>query len=192
MKIYTRTGDTGQTSLFSGERVNKDHLRIEAYGSLDELNSSIGITLSLINILKNQSNMTVFCEDLSKKLIQVQNTLFVLGSHLATVKQESIKKLPSIDDLNITWFETDMDQMNAGLPALTNFILPGGGRISAQLHFSRTICRRAERLVVSIQQEEKIHENIIKYLNRLGDWLFVLARHANQAEGHTDQIWAKP
>ena len=192
MKIYTRTGDSGQTSLFSGERVPKDNQRIDAYGSLDELNSCIGVALSHVQIVKNQSNMADFCNELLEKLVRTQNTLFVIGSHLATVKEEAQKKLPQLNPQDIDWFESDMDKMNAELPPLTNFILPGGGRISAQLHLARTICRRAERLTVTVAAHEKIDEQIVKYLNRLGDWLFVLARHANQAEGFKDQIWQKP
>lgn len=192
MKIYTRTGDKGQTSLFSGERVAKNHDRIEAYGCLDELNSVLGVTQSIIHILKNQPNMTQFTEDLQRKLTRTQNILFVLGSHLATATQSAREKLPGIPTGEIAWLEEDMDVMNQSLPELKSFILPGGGRLSAHLHLARTICRRAERLTVKLSAQEQLDEFLVTYLNRMGDWLFVLARFANQAEGHSDLIWTKP
>ncbi len=166
MKVYTKTGDKGQTSLLSGERVPKHHLRIEAYGTVDELNSFIGL-LREYEIGDNNKDV----------LFKVQNLLFDLGAGLAVEKNKdkfaTMKKVSSND---IELLESEIDKMNEELPALTSFILPGGSKAVATSHICRTICRRAERLCTNLAEKTEVEELTIKYLNRLSDYLFVLAR----------------
>ena len=172
MKIYTKTGDKGQTSLFGGTRVPKYNLRIEAYGTIDELNSFIG----LIRDQKiDTKSVTV--------LLKIQHTLFTIGAILATPKdKERLKngterlKIPTIDIEDVLLLENEMDSMQETLPNMTNFILPGGHTTVSYCHISRTVCRRAERLVVHLAENEVINPLVVSYLNRLSDYLFVLAR----------------
>lgn len=166
MKIYTRTGDKGQTSLLGGTRVPKHHARIEAYGTVDELNSHIGMLRDLSGNLK---------QDL---LIGIQEKLFSLGSRLASANEAEADKfhVPALAEGDITALEQAMDEMDRALPEMRNFILPGGHPAVSQAHICRTVCRRAERLVVAIAEVEPIPEVIVRYLNRLSDLLFVLAR----------------
>lgn len=172
MKIYTKTGDKGTTALFGGTRVPKHHIRIESYGTVDELNAHIGL-------LKDQ-DMDVHYKDL---LSHIQDRLFTVGAILATDPDKALLKsgkerlnIPKISDANIERLETEMDQMNESLPTMTNFILPGGHQTVSFCHIARCVCRRAERLATALNDLEPIEPNTLRYLNRLSDFLFVLAR----------------
>lgn len=165
-KIYTKTGDKGETSLIGGTRVPKYHDRIEAYGTVDELNSYLGLIRD--HEIEN-------CH--KKTLNRIQECLFVIESSLATDTSVIIeRKLPNIKDSDIQLLEVEIDKMNESLPALTNFILPGGNLLSSHCHVARTICRRAERVTLKLSKTNKVEELDLKYLNRLSDFLFVLAR----------------
>ena len=172
MKIYTKTGDTGTTALFGGTRVKKYNLRIESYGTVDELNSYIGL-------IKDQD-----ISDINKSyLLQIQNKLFTLGAMLATPpEKETLKSgkqrlnIPKIDETSILSLEKKIDKIDEELPQMTHFILPGGHQAVSFCHIARCVCRRAERLSVELNDQEKINTNIIIYLNRLSDYLFMLAR----------------
>jgi len=172
MKIYTKTGDKGQTSLFGGTRVPKYHLRIEAYGTVDELNSYIG----LIRDQKIDAHS-------SQVLLKIQNDLFSLGAMLATAPEKEILKnkkerlnIHKVDTTFVAYLENEIDKMNETLPLMTHFILPGGHTIVSFCHIARCICRRAERKCVQLSEESTVNEQILTYLNRLSDYLFVLAR----------------
>ncbi len=186
MKIYTKTGDKGSTSLTSGERVSKSALRVEAYGTVDELNSFIGLLRSqLTGDLKQEVDALLF---------ETQNELFNLGTHLST---QDTKKMPPLR-LNIAYpvkLESEMDRMTAQLPPLKNFVLPGGSKLAAQTHILRTICRRAERFVVRVHESETsggLDSQVILHLNRLSDYFFVLARYCNLKEGVSEVLWKAP
>lgn len=179
MKIYTKQGDKGKTRLFNNECVSKDSLRVEAYGAVDELNAAVGF----VRAMRPSA-------DLDKILKDLQNHFFVLGSDLATPKNAKLgRKIPRINDSDIRKLENIIDKYDAKLPALKQFILPGGSAVGASLHMARTICRRAERIAVKLLQKEKINPEVIKYLNRMSDLLFVLARVANLNQGVKDVIW---
>lgn len=172
MKIYTKTGDDGTTGLYGGTRVPKYNLRIEAYGTVDELNSHIGL-------VRDQDIEIV----LKEQLLKIQNNLFTLGAMLATPKEKEILKsgkerlnIPKVDESSIKFLEIAIDQMEEKLPAMTHFILPGGHPTVSYCHIARCICRRSERLAVALSQETNIDKLILAYLNRLSDYLFVLAR----------------
>lgn len=172
MKIYTKTGDEGTTSLFGGTRVPKHHLRIESYGTVDELNSYIGL-------IKDQQ----ISSKVKDSLIRIQHDLFTLGAMLATPpEKENLKSgkerlnIPKISEESVLFLENNIDQMNTELPEMTHFILPGGHTTVSFCHIARCVCRRAERLSVQLNDNEEVNENILKYLNRLSDYLFVLAR----------------
>lgn len=169
MKIYTKTGDDGTTGLFSGKRVPKSSPRVEAYGTVDELNSVLGIALSACS------------HDIMKAdLARVSNTLFILGSDLATPPEPKPKwEVKRIGGEHIALLEKKIDEYTALLPELKNFILPGGCMVSAYLHQARTICRRAERRAITLSENENIGNYAVKYLNRLSDYLFTAARYAN-------------
>lgn len=179
MKIYTRTGDKGTTGLLGGSRVPKDHLRIEAYGTVDELNSHIGM-------LRDLAPQVHF-----ELLIGIQNALFALGSRLASSSEEEATKfkLPLIADAEIQALETTMDTLDKDLAPMRNFILPGGHPAVSQAHICRTVCRRAERRVVHLAATEDIPETVVRYLNRLSDLLFVLARHVGKLNDVEDIPW---
>ena len=179
MKIYTKTGDKGETSLFGGKRVKKYNLRIDAYGTSDELNSYLGL-------VRDQDNMS--SHDVSI-LIEIQNNIFVLGSSLAADPEKSKLKKPDLEQSDIDLLEVEMDTMNADLPEMTHFILPGGHTTVSYCHIARTICRRCERLVVELSDNEEVDELVIKYLNRLSDYLFVLARKLSKQFGATEVPW---
>lgn len=182
MKIYTKTGDKGQTSLFSGERVPKNSLRIEAYGTIDELNSFIGLAI-----------LELRDESVIKLLAKIQNRLFVLGSDLATPLNERKSKL-KITRVPKNFYrdlEKAIDFYDSKLEPLRNFILPGGSKGAALLHICRTICRRAERNVVALKDTVKVGENLIIFLNRLSDLFFVLARFENKCQKIPDVKWNK-
>lgn len=178
MKIYTKTGDDGTTGLIGGSRVSKGDPRIEAYGTLDELNALIGCAA------------VVAKPPLLEQLRRVQGELFVIGSHLATPsgsgKQSS---LPAIKGEMVRMLEREIDEVEPALPPLRNFILPGGSESAARLHVVRTVCRRTERLIVGSSIEHPDRPLMIEYLNRLSDWLFVQARGANHREGIADIPW---
>lgn len=165
MKVYTKTGDTGETGLLGGTRVPKNHIRIEAYGTVDELNSYLGL-------LRDQ----IGTEDIQDKIIKVQEELFTVGSHMANDPEVSKFKLPDLDQEMNSKLEQWIDEMDADLPAMTNFILPGGHPSVSHCHIARCICRRAERATIALHHESEIQIEIIAFLNRLSDYLFILAR----------------
>lgn len=180
MKIYTKTGDKGETALFGGERVSKDSLRLNAYGTLDELNSFIGFALTEVK-----------SEEIKDVLIDIQSKLFVIGSDIATPEIEKNKKL-KITRTPISFIdeaEKCIDDFESKLDELKNFILPGGSRGAALLHICRTISRRAEREIVSLKNAEQIGENILIFLNRLSDLFFVLSRFENKYSNIPDTKW---
>jgi len=178
MKIYTTTGDQGETSLFGGRRVPKDALRIEAYGTVDELNSALGVARAWKPL-----------KEIDEILGILQNDLFVLGADLATPEEKQNGVIERIQQEHITRIEQIIDSIEARLKPLSSFILPGGSHIAAQLHLARTICRRAERCVVKLSREERVESQCIVFLNRVSDLLFVLARHANHVAGVEETPW---
>ncbi len=171
MKIYTRSGDQGETSVIGG-RIVKDHERVEAYGTVDELNSCLGLSISYMN---NEKYL-----DLITDLLQVQHELFDCGTDLATLKITG--KSDMVDEQMVQNLENWIDKYDAETPDITRFILPGGCLISSSLHVCRTVCRRAERRVVSLQRSEEINPEVSRYLNRLSDLFFTIARTANHRE----------
>jgi cob(I)alamin adenosyltransferase len=179
MKIYTKTGDLGQTGLYGGGRVAKDDQRIEAYGTVDELNAVLGMVRA-----------SAPAPEVDALLARVQNELFDLGAELATPDADKIKAV-TIDEAAITRLEAAIDQFEGLLAPLRTFILPGGSVAAAQLHLARTVCRRAERRLVTLSHQEPISPHLVVYLNRLSDLLFVLARFANLAVGVGDVPWQK-
>ena len=185
MKIYTRTGDDGSTGLFGGGRVRKSDPRIECYGTIDELNASIGLAAAAI--------VGTASEDaLGDWLRQIQHELFNIGSHLATpAESPSAAKLPPLEESIVARLEMQMDQADEQLSKLRQFILPAGTEAACRLHLARTICRRAERRIVAFAMDRPVPHVIITYLNRLSDWLFVMARLANQRSGREDVPWKK-
>lgn len=181
LKIYTKTGDKGDTGLFGGERVSKDSLRIEAYGTVDELNSSLGYAIT-----------EILNEDVKKILLKIQNYLFQIGSDLAAPDLESKNKfIVRLDGETISELEHQIDKFETKLPTLKNFILPGGAKSAALLHIARTVCRRAERRVVALKTQEIVNDNIVIFLNRLSDLLFVLTRIENMEAKIPDTPWQK-
>ncbi len=179
MKIYTKTGDSGMTSLFSGGRVSKSDLRVETYGTVDELNSVLGVARTY----QPSAQTDAYLE-------QVQNQLFHLGADLATPLDAKADWVVRMDAETVAWLETTIDTMTAELPELKNFILPGGTPAAAQIQVARAICRRAERQAVALSADEPIGEHVLTYLNRLSDWLFTLARRENQHFGIEESKWA--
>lgn len=190
VKIYTRTGDTGETSILGGERVKKNSARVKAYGSLDELNSQLGLLISTVSEKLDPKEATRF---VNPKLTQIQQNLFLLGSHLATPKENRVQfQLPQFSHSEqIQMLENSIDAMEIHLEPLKNFILPGGSQCGSQAHVCRTLCRRAEREVVDFLESEpdQIPDGTIGYLNRLSDFLFVLARYLNKQENRTETRW---
>lgn len=181
MKIYTKTGDAGETGLFGGGRVPKDHVRVQAYGDVDELNSAIGVARA--------TQPVHFCDDL---LESIQRDLFSLGGHLATPHPEKVKKALEKADLSrkrVTLFEKLMDGADEELPTLKAFVLPAGTPKAAALHLARTVCRRAERSVIALSHHHEVPDLFLVYLNRLSDLLFTLARQANHRDGAGDVTW---
>ena len=165
MKIYTKTGDKGKTSLIGGTRVPKHHLRIEAYGTVDELNSHIGL-------IRDQD----MDEHSKQMLVEIQDRLFTIGSSLASDPEKSKMKIPDLKEDDILLLEKEMDKMNETLPEMRSFVLPGGHTTVSYCHLARCVCRRAERKVIHLAEENFVAESVIIYLNRLSDYLFVLAR----------------
>ncbi|RMG79263.1 MAG: cob(I)yrinic acid a,c-diamide adenosyltransferase [Bacteroidetes bacterium] len=164
MKIYTKKGDKGTTTLIGGTKLPKNHLRIEAYGTVDELNSWMGLCRDIIDI-----------ESIKNDIIFIQDRLFTIGSLLASDGKNKMK-LPEIKDDDIVFLENRIDDMNEQIPPMKSFVLPGGNPIVSQIHITRCVCRRAERLCVALHHNEVVEDIILKYLNRLSDYLFVLAR----------------
>jgi cob(I)alamin adenosyltransferase len=182
-RIYTRTGDTGETHLVGGQRVPKDNLRIDCYGTVDELNAFVGaarVTAESITAVAG----------LAAKLKRVQHELFNLGSILATLPDDVHPKQPRVTGAEIDQLEREIDEANAVLAPLRSFILPGGSRLDADLHICRTVCRRAERLLVGLAREQSVPEEAVRYLNRLSDALFVWSRWANHMLGTPETLWA--
>jgi cob(I)alamin adenosyltransferase len=185
MKIYTKTGDRGETGLFGGGRVSKDHVRVDAYGEVDELNSSLGVAIALLQ----QAGESEVCAGLRA----VQADLFTVGAVLATPAVEDGGRessyIPTLDPARIAVLERWIDEAEGELEPLRNFILPGGSPAAAALHLSRTVCRRAERRVVTLAREARVDADYLIYLNRLSDLLFTLARLANKRAGVGDVEW---
>jgi len=178
-KVYTRTGDDGTTGLGGGQRVPKDSIRIAAYGTVDELNSQIGVAVAAgVN------------ETVGAALAAIQNELFHLGSDLCLLEADKAKRpAPRIEERHVLALEDLMDRLSEELPPLENFVLPGGCPSAAGLHVARTVCRRAERLVIALSRKEAVGASTVKYLNRLSDALFVMARHENRRRGVADVLW---
>jgi cob(I)alamin adenosyltransferase len=178
MKIYTRTGDAGQTGLFGGGRVAKDDPRVAAYGEVDELNAAIGVARAA-----GLGDLDPWCQDL-------QDELFTVGAVLATPRgTRADSHIPHVEEEWVGAMESRIDELQAGLPPQTHFILPGGTPASAALHLARTVCRRAERTVVPLFRDGQVDELTLRFLNRLSDFLFVLARAANHRAGVKDVPW---
>ncbi len=179
MKIYTKTGDKGQTSLIGGRRVSKADLRIDAYGTVDELNSWIGL-------LRDQP----VNESRKELLKEIQDRLFTVGATLATDPEKAVRKpIPDIIQDDITLLEQAMDDMDTSLPPLRAFVLPGGHASVSYCHLARTVCRRAERLVIHLDEQSPVDEPVIQYMNRLSDYLFVLSRKMTQELGSEEVAW---
>ena len=185
-RVYTRAGDKGETSLVGGDRVPKDALRIEAYGTVDELNAALGVA---IVELRRSALPAGDRAKLDTLLLRLQNELFDLGADLATPIEKRHPKQAVIEPRHAEALEPLIDEFNEGLPELTSFVLPGGGAVAAQLHVARTICRRAERIVTALRRNEPIGEACLVYLNRLSDLLFVLSRWAARSAGEPETLW---
>ena len=186
-RVYTRGGDKGETSLVGGQRIAKDSIRIESYGTVDELNAILGVVR-----VANRDLPGVSPEDreqLDAVLFRLQNELFNLGSDLATLPGDRHPKQPVVEPNHVTFLEATIDELNAGLPELTSFVLPGGGLVGAHLHQARTVCRRAERLVTTLGRHEAIGDQCLVYLNRLSDLLFVLSRWAAKVRSEPETLW---
>jgi cob(I)alamin adenosyltransferase len=178
-KVYTRTGDEGTTGLGGGQRVPKDSPRIEAYGTVDELNSAVGAAVA-----------AGLDPSIAAALARIQNELFHLGSDLCVLEQDKAKTpVPRIEARNVEELERWMDEMSRELAPLANFVLPGGAPGAALLHLARTVCRRAERRALALSRREPIGAHVIPYLNRLSDALFVAARYENLRKGRADVLW---
>ncbi|PZF72162.1 cob(I)yrinic acid a,c-diamide adenosyltransferase [Taibaiella soli] len=179
-KIYTKTGDKGATSLIGGVRVPKNHIRIESYGTVDELNSYLG----MVNDMCGNA-------EIGEWLREIQDRLFTLGAVLATNPEKEVKmKLPDLHDSDVEWLEKHIDKMNEVLPEMRSFIIPGGNLAASTCHVARCVCRRAERLCVGmVNEEEVVPELILKYLNRLSDFLFVLARYIGHIHNAPELPW---
>lgn len=178
MKIYTKTGDQGTTALFGGKRLSKADLRIDTYGTVDELNSYIGLVRD---------------QDVNQKrklvLIEIQDRLFTIGSILATEPGNEKVKVPALSESDIEYLEKEIDAMDAVLPPMRFFVLPGGHRFVSECHIARTVCRRTERLTIALAAQEEVQPLVIKYLNRLSDYLFVLGRKISHELGTEETPW---
>jgi cob(I)alamin adenosyltransferase len=183
-RIYTRTGDSGETGLFGGGRVRKDDLRVAAYGTVDELNSVLGVARGTLSSEPNWTEIDQF-------VVRVQHQLFNLGAELATPRPAA-HGTNFLMDADVAWLEQAIDAWQQNLAPLRNFILPGGSPAAAHLHWARTVCRRAERLVVELAASEPLRGELLRYMNRLSDALFVAARAANRLAGLPDVAWNQP
>jgi cob(I)alamin adenosyltransferase len=181
-KVYTKGGDRGQTSLIGGERVSKAAPRIDGYGTVDELNATLGLVRTALET-------SAAGEHLIPIIHRVQQELFNLGAELATPDPEFRAKLPRVEPRHVDALERDIDALNDSLPPLKSFVLPGGGAASAHFHLARTVCRRAERLIVALAASEDVGELPVTYLNRLSDALFVFGRWAAMKDGKDEPLW---
>jgi cob(I)alamin adenosyltransferase len=186
-KVYTRTGDAGKTRLAGGQQVWKDSLRVEAYGTVDELNALVG----LVRVFNADLGESEAKARLEESLRWVQNKLFDVGGILATAPGQALKNMPQVANRDITRLEQLIDACQKDLAPLKEFILPGGGKVSGLLHHARTVCRRAERLCVKLAREEPVDPAIVQFLNRLSDALFVLARWAGKMGGEAEFLWER-
>jgi cob(I)alamin adenosyltransferase len=184
-RIYTKTGDGGQTRLVGGQKVAKDSLRIESYGTVDELSACIGLARTALE----QPGAPAEAPALAAVLRRIQNELFNLGSDLATRPEDLGPGQPVIREEHVIALEREIDAWNEALPVLKSFVLPGGGLVAAHLHLARTVCRRAERAVVRAAAQETVRPEVIRYLNRLSDALFVMSRHASRIYGEPEPLW---
>lgn len=182
-KVYTRRGDKGQTDLVGGIRISKAHNRLDAYGTIDELNSHIGLLMAMLPADSGDR----------EQILRIQNNLFIVGTHLAT-DQSQTPLYPSaiLPEGETELLEQLIDEMNGKVPIASGFILPGGTMASAECHVCRTVCRRAERHILRLMETDVVGEEILKYINRLSDYLFVLARKINSDAGQEEIIWQKP
>jgi cob(I)alamin adenosyltransferase len=180
-RVYTKIGDGGTTRLAGGQEIAKDSLRLEAYGSVDELNAVIGVLIESCDWAAMASARI--------RLLRIQNELFDLGGELATLTEDRHPKQILVSSEDITRLENEIDEWNGGLPTLKSFILPGGGLMSALAHQARTVCRRAERRTVRLNAEDKQRPEVIQYLNRLSDWFFVFGRVASLSVGAGELLW---
>ena len=187
-KVYTRTGDAGKTRLAGGQRVWKDSLRVEAFGTIDEVNASVGV-VRVINA--DMIDKYEQARQLEEELRWIQNKLFDVGSILATAPGQTFKNMPQVSDKDVTRLEKLIDRCQEDLEPLKEFILPGGGKVSGFLHQARTVCRRAERLCVRLSREEPVEPTIIKFVNRLSDSLFVLARWVAKTRREPEFLWER-
>ena len=184
-RIYTKAGDGGDTRLVGGQKVRKDTARIESYGTIDELSAAIGLARTALE----QPGAPAGAGDASAILRRIQNELFNLGSDLATLPDDRHPKQPVIEVRHVEALEREIDGWNESLPELRSFVLPGGGFVAAYLHLGRTICRRAERLIVKLRDAEPIGAHVLPYVNRLSDHLFVMSRHACRLYGEPEPLW---
>ena len=189
-KVYTRTGDKGTTALVGGARINKTDVRLEAYGTVDELNSQIGL---LIAMTEKQATENESVGTMRDGLIRIQNDLFIVGTHLAT-DQSQTPLYPSaiLPEGETEFIEQSIDSMNEQLPEKQGFVLPGGSVAAAQAHVCRTVCRRAERRIAALAETATVGPEIMQYINRLSDYLFILAKIINFNMGHSEIIWQSP
>jgi cob(I)alamin adenosyltransferase len=190
-RVYSKKGDAGTTSLVGGQKVPKDEGRIEAYGTVDELNSFVGLSRESAREAATRAEpVGADClRGLAATLLRVQHELFNLGSILATLPEDVHPKQPRVTDVEVSALERDIDACQEVLAPLRSFVLPGGSRLNAELHVARTVCRRAERLVVGLARRESVDPTAIRYLNRLSDALFVFSRYATVAEGAVETLW---
>lgn len=187
-KLYTRKGDDGFTDLFGGTRVCKNHLRVEAYGTIDELNAQLGVCLANLG----EAAGTPFAR-MAERMALLQHDLFIIGAELATTETSKNRKPPpTITSAEVVRLENWIDEATQALPPIKTFILPGGHPGAASLHLCRTICRRAERCAIAVAQTEDVERPLIQYLNRLGDLFFAWARQANHLAGIPDVPWERP
>jgi cob(I)alamin adenosyltransferase len=185
-RVYTRRGDQGETSLAGGQRVPKDGPRLEAYGTVDELNSFLGAARAMaVELAAREPQIEPFVA----VLLRVQHELFNLGSILATLPEDVHPKQARITDAEIAQLEVEMDRMNEDLPGLRSFVLAGGSRLNAELHICRTVCRRAERASVTLSRAESVPPEVVRYLNRLSDALFVWSRWVSHVTGAAETLW---
>jgi len=189
-RVYTRTGDKGKTRLAGGQTISKDHLRIQAYGTVDELNSAVGVVRAVNRPLTKRLSQA---RSLEAELHRIQNRLFDIGGLLATLPkdQKRFKNLPRISSQEVVHLEKLMDTCQKDLKPLQEFVLPTGGPVTAFLHLARTICRRAERLCVRLNRMKKVDPEVLKYLNRLSDSFFVLARWMGHAQREPETLWER-
>jgi cob(I)alamin adenosyltransferase len=181
-KVYTKGGDKGETSLIGGERVSKAAPRIEAYGTVDEINATLGLVRTALETSAAGAHLIPIIH-------RVQNELFNLGAELATPDAERRAKLPRVEQRHVDQLEHDIDALNDDLPPLRSFVLPGGGPASAAFHLARTVCRRGERLIVALAEHEDVGELAVTYLNRLSDALFVFGRWSALKDGRPEPLW---